>query len=1833
MPTTVFGRPTSPTVDAQPPADEHTFPVTAAQQHLITAALLRPDVSHVVAMYVDIVGDLDVSRLQRAVAATGREMVVRRLRVGFVEDALVQWIAQDDEESADGASALPVIDLRASEDPVAAGTAWMHSATAEAADPLDDPAASDTLLRVGADRWFWYSRFQAHTFDAAGMRTLIERTADLYRADGSFRAPQPPAVARTLVESDRRYRQSERYEVDKRYWLDVLAGNPDPTSLSAVREPARTQPLVIERPLVSETRARLDVLARDSGSTAAGILTAAIAAFLAMRSGRERVVVTLPVTGRTAVAARRAPGTVANVLPVAIDVSPTTRVSDLMETVRARITEALRHQQFRLEDLEDVASDTGMRRTRCPSPGPAINLMLFPSTVSFGSVTGAIRVLSEGPVEDLAIDAWTTGSAEIVVGFRANPARYDQTDLEALHTAFLGFVDRFVTAEPVMAVGAIPGVDTADWETGIRSQRAVPFWTQQYLATAPALDLPVDTLEGPPTVFDVPAQLVTGLARRAAEFETGTSVLVMAALLGVLRRFGITGPVPVGLPVDGFVHGAADEDEPQVVVFRPNTPRDTSLADLVTACDRQVRNVFEYAGTRPTGAIDTGAPTYRVLLTADHAVAAHPDFPGLDIAVTSATADLVVTLRAAAPDAPDAGESGTVSWVGGARPAAALATAIPAMLRAIVDEPTTLISQVPVLDPAQRADLTDAPVAPRPVAGLIDLFHRVVALTPEAPAVSGPDDALDYRTLFRRANRMARFLIRHGVGPESVVAVLLPSGARRIVTTVAVCEAGGAYLPLEPGAGTAELVELINRVRPVCIATTRRWARHLEDVPFRVIDLDDWEVTRRIEVQSEDAILPEERYGEIRAENTAVVLPGPPVAGRRMATPMSHGAVVRLLAASADTCEFRSADVWTVVRPPSMIPTAWDIWGALVHGSRIAVPAASIADDPAAIQEFLTRQNTTVLCTAPPVLERIGLAEPDSLRLVVVSGQVDDPRRIPLPLNGSHTPDRVRILHRAGPVELARHAFRREAGAGNGAGYCPVPGTTAYILDERLEPVPVGAPGRLYVAGDRLPRNYLRAPRATATRLVANPFAAAESDDAGGRRDNRMLRTEARARWVAPGLLEILPAEDRRRAMIASWLRPDSVPIGGMVSLGEDSGIDVDLIDGALEAAPHGVSDASRDVGFDGAAAVDVPAGSMTPAGAGESAEPAMFSPVVLRTERTIATALVGLPGLGTPDREVDLVAVAPDSFTLVIAAQRISGALACRLRPSDILDHPTPGTLAEYLVRTGIVDSTTSGDESIDGGVRPTRSEVSVGETERSVGGSEDVGQVPDESDDAEADTTEVRDAAAVAAEDAETLEASDSAAVAPEDSAVDLAAAEGSSEAQAVEAVAVEVVVVGAAVVEVAEVDSDSVEPMDGEGALPSVAAMASGESDSTTEAPPVPELSDAELSDAELSDVEASDVEASDTEPVEGEDRAAVGIAAVVGIGTVGAADAALSADGIEELASAGDIPEAQETSDGDAAVLFSEGAAEPAVAESTGHRSAGADSTLTDSALSIPEDDPDDAALELSTERALAALAESAAIDAESPLEVSTQPATVLVHPGDGVTTPLVIVGSPDDFADLLTFLTDAVPVIAVPDVAAAPHTDITDTAAPAGAAVAVARYVEALREDYPTGAFRLLGTGAAGAAALGVAAALAEINRTVTDIVLIDPDPIEDAGAAPTIDGSLIYITILGGGPFDPERSASMWRPVVLGPIIDHRIDLEPVADDRGSRDATATNARGAGAAESDGARPVSEVMPASAALPVSAALPESSAPDRSAALPESAWRAIAHIIGKTDPAR
>lgn len=1596
--------------------------MTAAQQHLITAALLRPTVSHVVAMYVDIVGHIDVPALQRAVGATAREMVVRRLQVGFADDLLVQWIAEDDNNTSPSAPAvdveLPVVDLRGVSNPVTAGIAWMERATAEPADPLVDPAGSDTLLRVGDHRWFWYSRFQAHTFDSAGMRTLLERAAELYRSDSASRAPQPPAVARTLFESDRRYRQSDRYEVDRRYWLEVLADNPEPTSISVLREHADARPLAVEAALGGETRARVDVLARDSGSTAAGILTAATAAFLAMRTGRERVVLTLPVTGRTAVAARRAPGTVANVLPVAIDVTPSTRVSDLIGIVRSRITEALRHQQFR---LEDISSPTALPTARDSSPGPSINLMLFPSTVSFGDTSGTIRVLSEGPVEDLAIDAWTTSAGDITIGFRANPARYDRPVLDGLHTAFVEFLGRFVAAELGVVIGAIPGVDTADWLAGIRSQRAVPFWTQQYLSTAPELDLPIDALQGPPTPFEVSAETTVGLDRRASEFETGTAVLVMAALLGVLRRFGITGPVPVGIPVDGFVHGAATgSGDAQVVVFRPNTPRDTSLADLVIACDRQVRNAFEYAGTRPTGAAVAGRIAFRVLLTADRPTAAHPDFADLSVGSTSATADLTVTVGASPDRSGPLSGSGTVSWIGGARPAAALATALPAMLRAIVEEPTTLISQVPVLDPDQRAILTVAPSAPRPVASLIDLYHRVVGATPDAPAISAPDEELTYGALFRRSNRLARFLIRQGVGPESVVVVLLPSGARRIVTAVAACEAGGAYLPLEPGAGRSDVVELINRVRPVCIVTTRRWARHLEEVPFHIIDLDDWEVTRRIEVLSEEPIAPTERYGAIRADNTAVVLPGPRIAGRRMATPMSHGAVVRLLAASAERCEFRPSDVWTVIRPPAMIPTAWDMWGALVHGSRLAVPATSIAEDPGGILKFLTRQHSTIVCVTPGILERFAGTEPESLRLVVVSGDAADTRTV-AGADSGYAPDaeaRLRILHRAGPLELARHAFRRESGTGTGAGFCPVPGTRAYILDERLEPVPLGAPGRLYVAGDRLPRNYLRDASATAVRLVANPFAEdAEAGSGSLRADNRMLRTETRARWVAPDLLEILPTEDRGRARITSLLRPgsDLAHIGGSGVAAEEGGIEVDPVDGSGFETPGtfggtagGVSDRPYG-GAGGDTGIAEPSASTeeSPAGSGQAGapDPTTFSEALRRTEMAITGALSGLPGLTVTDRDVDLVAAAPDAFTVVIAAQRIASTVGCRVRPTDVLEYPRIAWLADHLVRTY--------------GVNPQA--------------------------------------------------------------------------------------------VEVDSVDEEFVEAPGGDS---------------------VPEVS----------------------------------------------ADLGIDPSDREE----------------DASEAFS-------------------------------ADSEDDDNHSLSTDLALAALAESAAIDSEQDATDSGEsaPSVIYLRGGDDVTTPLVIVG-PDaaaDFDRLGRFLSGDAPVVTasgeIPDDSEAVGLVVDEAGvtgpgeAVPGETALISRYVRQLERSFPTGAFRLIGRGAAGPLAFGIAAALGQVQRDVVDVVLIDSEPMGSVDTPANggvdslaIDGPLTYVTILDGTQFDPTRSAAAWRPLVRGPIIDHRIDVEPNTPD----------------ADADGDLPDSAVGGLSS-------------PSAAGASTDTVWRAIADIIGKADPTR
>ncbi|EWM10358.1 non-ribosomal peptide synthetase DhbF [Kutzneria sp. 744] len=344
-----------------------------------------------------------------------------------------------------------------------------------------------------------------------------------------------------------------------------------------------------------------------------------------------------------------------------------------------------------------------------------------------------------------------------------------------------------------------------------------------------------------------------------------------------------------------------------------------------------------------------------------------------------------------------------------------------------------------------------------------------------------------------RADRLARRLTGLGVGPESIVAVVLPRSADLVVTLLAIVKAGAAYLPIDPGY-PAERIELMaTDAGAACVVTT---GESTLDIPRVLVD------------DPGDGPAP---VGP-RPDNPAYVIYTSGSTGRPKAVISTHRGIVNRLVWMQRRYRLGPDDRVLQKTPYGFDVSVWEFFWPLLFGASIVVARPDGHKDPEYLAALVRERQVTTAHFVPSMLEAF-LREPTAgdcvdLRRVICSGEA-------LPL-----PAQQRFFEVFGDVELHNLYGPTEASVDVTAWQCrpaqrdgsvpigaPIANTRMYVLDANLQPVAPGVIGELYIAGVQLARGYGGRPMLTAERFVACPF--------GG----RMYRTGDRAKWTDEGQL------------------------------------------------------------------------------------------------------------------------------------------------------------------------------------------------------------------------------------------------------------------------------------------------------------------------------------------------------------------------------------------------------------------------------------------------------------------------------------------------------------------------------------------------------------------------------------------------------------------------------------------------------------------------------------------------------------------------------------------
>ncbi|WP_304168426.1 non-ribosomal peptide synthetase, partial [Lonsdalea britannica] len=335
-------------------------------------------------------------------------------------------------QSPDVASSwhFPILDFRQESAPLEKAKQWMETACNTPFDLEQGPLFSFALIQITSEYFLFYQCHHHIVMDGYSVSLFIQRVADRYAAF-SVGTLVPDDVFVGLAQAqkiERDYEVSPRASHDREYWLKQLANCPDPVSVSG-QQARCVKILRRQQYLPEQTHRLLRRVAEQRKAALPEVLISLVALYLHRITGQEDLLLGMPMTARVGKALRRYPGMVSNVLPLRLNVSPTTTLSSGLQQTKRAVFQVSRHQRYRYETLK---ADLGMAAGRETLFSTLINILpCHNDSLCFEGARARVHNLLLGPVDDLSITLFDRGESEgIELCLNANAALYHERELQ-----------------------------------------------------------------------------------------------------------------------------------------------------------------------------------------------------------------------------------------------------------------------------------------------------------------------------------------------------------------------------------------------------------------------------------------------------------------------------------------------------------------------------------------------------------------------------------------------------------------------------------------------------------------------------------------------------------------------------------------------------------------------------------------------------------------------------------------------------------------------------------------------------------------------------------------------------------------------------------------------------------------------------------------------------------------------------------------------------------------------------------------------------------------------------------------------------------------------------------------------------------------------------------------------------------------------------------------------------------------------------------------------------------------------------------------------------------
>ncbi|MEU5221025.1 amino acid adenylation domain-containing protein, partial [Streptomyces sp. NPDC020807] len=699
--------------------------------------------------------------------------------------------------------------------------------------------------------------------------------------------------------------------------------------------------------------------------------------------------------------------------------------------------------------------------------------------------------------------------------------------------------------------------------------RQTSYWREALADVPEELELPTDRPRPPVAShrghivpLSVPAAVHQRLAAVARAEGVTTFMVLQAALATLLSKLGAGTDIPVGTAVAGRTDEALDDLVGffvNTLVLRTDLSGDPTFREVLAQVRRTVLSAFKHQDVPFEKLVEELAPArslarhplFQVMLTVQNnqrtvIAPATPTTTGTapdarEAGTRAAKFDLDVSVRELFdPKGAPAGLRGSLTVAADLFDVAS-ATRLATRLGQVIDQATadpgrTLASIRILAEDERRRVLTDwnATSSDEPATPVHELFEQWADRTPDAVALTADGTDVTYAELDARANRIAHYLTGQGIGAEAVVGLCLPRGADMIATILGTWKAGAAYLPLDPAQPTDRIAYILRDSRAALVLTTEGLFDELPAGRSRLVALDGTFVEMQL------AAAPTSRPGRpLDPQSLAYVIYTSGSTGQPKGVAVTHGGLANYTASVPDRLGFTGEGArYALLQAQATDLGNTVVFASLTTGGELHILDEAAVTDPHAVAAYLADHEIDHFKIVPSHLAALATSgvEPVLPRRSLVLGGESTPPALATALLAAAADERAEIHNHYGPTEttigIATTRLTAEGIAGGSVPVgTPIDNTRFYLLDSRLQPVPVGVVADLYVSGAGLARGYVGREALTAERFVANPY----------ERGERMYRTGDRAKWTPDGQVVFLGRADEQVKIRGYRIEPGEV--------------------------------------------------------------------------------------------------------------------------------------------------------------------------------------------------------------------------------------------------------------------------------------------------------------------------------------------------------------------------------------------------------------------------------------------------------------------------------------------------------------------------------------------------------------------------------------------------------------------------------------------------------------------------------------------------------------------